>query len=326
MLALLVLLTFSAFAENRLREAAATAAAITGVVSSSGIITNCQSVHPRHVRAYDENVRPLECPHGPPMVPSSSADMDALIAQYGIELWPDASIKNTPEFQSFIFELRKFPVTLMNELRGAGARIRAVKGVGVTDDPTWNQQRDQAIANLNTLLAYNAAHPENVQPVPTTAAQILSDYERTADGRTIRYLSGKGGDVSTPSSIFPTRIVINALYRAPAEGADGRITMSSQGAVNLFLHEHAHTLDTLYGNHRLSQSRQFREAISTPQASAYIAKITSDYETDPTEGFAELFAYYHSCDEARQQMEREAPGLAQLFRGLTNVREFLARE
>lgn len=63
-------------------------------------------------------------------------------------------------------------------------------------------------------------------------------HAQTFDGRDWSVVPGSGGEVSEHYNI-PTRIVINSLNQ-------------NHGSSDLVLHEHAHTLDSLYGRHGIS--------------------------------------------------------------------------
>lgn len=131
----------------------------------------------------------------------------------------------------------------------------------------------------------------------------------TKDGRDWSKVPGSGGAVySFPKN--PTRIVVNHLY-------------DRHGSVNLVLHEHAHTLDHLYSEKDLSASKAWKALIEDEQNQNVMRGICGYYcLTDVRESFAELFAYYHACEETREHMEQVLPTIADFMRNLTNVKEF----
>lgn len=132
----------------------------------------------------------------------------------------------------------------------------------------------------------------------------------TFDGRSWRTVPGSGGYRNT----IPTRIVVNRLY----EG---------HGSINLVLHEHAHTLDSLYELRGVSNSRQWRQLHEAEETRNFLDAMATDYEKGSREeSFAELFAYYHACNETRWHMRWQAPNLAAFFEGFTSVREHMARD
>lgn len=137
---------------------------------------------------------------------------------------------------------------------------------------------------------------------------------RTAEGtREWINVPGAGG---LPSDGTPTRIAINHLY-------------DNHGSLNLVLHEHAHTLDSLYGEHTLSSSPAFRNLLtSSPRAEEFLNMLCADrYCTPdkPVEAFAELFTYYHGCAESKNHMEEIVPEIARFFSEFNSARDLLDR-
>lgn len=119
-------------------------------------------------------------------------------------------------------------------------------------------------------------------------------------------IPGSGG---FPQDHVPTRIVINRLK----EG---------HGSVNLYLHEHGHTLDAIYGEATISKSQGWLTAMAaTPNLTDFLNVWSPDgYNSKfPLETFAELFAQYHACDESRVQMETHIPLIADFFKNLTDA-------
>jgi hypothetical protein len=131
----------------------------------------------------------------------------------------------------------------------------------------------------------------------------------TFDGRPWSKIPGGGGSTARGYSITPTRIVINHLY-------DG------QGSADMLLHEHAHSLDSIYDYHGISHSRVWEELLSVePNHFDFMTKICGKYCTDNLEeGFAEYFANYHGCEQTRGQMEKEVPRIAEFFRRFTTTK------
>lgn len=183
---------------------------------------------------------------------------------------------------------------------------------------------------------------------PLFLEQFLFEYEKfplslrnemSREGGTIHLIQGKGvmDDVTWPSDIYtkdgrewdkvpgaggsiysypknPTRIVVNNLYHR-------------HGSVNLVLHEHAHTLDHLYSEKDISMSKTWTKLIQDEQNQNVMRGICGYYcLTDVRESFAELFAYYHACEETKQHMEQVLPSIAEFMAGLTNVKAFKASE
>lgn len=139
-----------------------------------------------------------------------------------------------------------------------------------------------------------------------------ADWVNTHDGRPWSQVPGSGGSLGNPPT--PTRIVINRLNQG-------------HGASNLFLHEYGHTLDSMYGNHAITATRQWRDALAADTRSReFIQSICGNYCNDaahPEEAFAELFSYYHACAETKNHMQAFMPAISNFFDKLTNVRALL---
>jgi hypothetical protein len=128
---------------------------------------------------------------------------------------------------------------------------------------------------------------------------------RTWDGRSWKDVPGAGGN---PRSGAPTRIVVNRLH----EG---------HGSVNLFLHEHAHALDSTYKTDGVSNSKTWKELLKKAHIKEYLSSICKkDYCLVPREAFAETFARFHENDETRADIEERAPEIAAMFNSLTSVK------
>lgn len=128
---------------------------------------------------------------------------------------------------------------------------------------------------------------------------------RTWDGRSWKDVPGAGGN---PRSGEPTRIVVNRLH----EG---------HGSVNLFLHEHAHALDSTYKTDEASNSRTWKALIKLPHIKEYLSSICKiNYCLVPREAFAETFARYYENEELRNDLSERAPELRSFFEGLQEVR------
>lgn len=155
----------------------------------------------------------------------------------------------------------------------------------------------------------------------TEAKGYQNSESRTFDGRAWSKVQGAGGSVSPGVIHNPTVIVINNIYNNTYGSAH------SHGSSNLFLHEHAHALDTLYGKNSISNSVTFQNLLKEETTKAYMNKIFGPYEQSRSdETFAEFFAYYNSCSAAAEQMRSEAPEMASFLQNLTSVNELLQRE
>lgn len=132
--------------------------------------------------------------------------------------------------------------------------------------------------------------------------------DRTFDGRSWENVPGSGG---IPRIKRPTRIVVNRFN----EG---------HGSINLFLHEHAHTLDYTYKIKGVSNSPLWRDLIARNEnVSTYLRKCGRYCNENENERFAELFALYHHSPESRQEMEEAIPEIANFFKTFTSIKEVM---
>lgn len=128
----------------------------------------------------------------------------------------------------------------------------------------------------------------------------------TFDGRSWKEVPGAGGN---PSSGRPTRIVVNRLH----EG---------HGSVNLFLHEHAHALDSTYKTDGASNSKSWKAILKLPHVREYLKTICKkDYCLVPREAFAETFARFYHSEELRGELLEKAPELYILFETLKEIKD-----
>lgn len=137
-------------------------------------------------------------------------------------------------------------------------------------------------------------------------------HDETFDGRDWSKVPGSGGEVSQHFNI-PTRIVVNSLNH-------------NHGSADLVLHEHAHTLDSLYGRHGISSSGTWHNLIGAqPSHLEFLKLLGGDYTSQhPEEAFAEAFAYYFNCEATKKHMEEEVPQLAEFFKNLSSVKDLLS--
>jgi hypothetical protein len=195
---------------------------------------------------------------------------------------------STQQLQAFIAEFNRFPQSLRDEMKDRGSQINLIVGNGVSEDPSWATQRSRA------------------------AASQRGSYDQTHDGRDQSTVPGAGGALFGYKT--PTRIVVNRLDYG--------------GSASLFLHEYGHTLDNMYGEHKITSSAGWQQALaSDAKSTQFLNTICADnYCTNsqyPEEGFAELFAYYHACPTTRAQMETELPAVSAFFRNLTSAKNYL---
>jgi hypothetical protein len=141
-----------------------------------------------------------------------------------------------------------------------------------------------------------------------------NDPRQKGDSRQWVNIPGAGGLVDENFNI-PTRIAINHLYQ-------------NHGASNLFLHEHAHTMDSLYGENGVSNSAQWRNLILRNQkVNSFTKQICGEYCLGrEEERFAELFAYYHNCEATKNHLEREIPEVAKFFKNLTSIQSIIDKK
>ena len=109
---------------------------------------------------------------------------------------------------------------------------------------------------------------------------------------------GSGGNKSSP-----TRIVINHLHER-------------HGASNLFLHEHAHALDSMKKNKGISDSPEWKAIMAAPNFSKFSTAVCGNYCELPDEAFAEMFSYYNACPASKKQLESEVPELAKYLKDM----------
>lgn len=128
----------------------------------------------------------------------------------------------------------------------------------------------------------------------------------TFDGRAWAKVPGSGG-VPWLRSKAPTRIVPNHLY-------------DQHGSINLFLHEHGHSLDSINENQQISKSAEWILISNHADTKKFLKVICGSYCTDNiNEGFAELFAYYHACSLTQKDVERYLPEVVTFFEDLSRT-------
>lgn len=202
--------------------------------------------------------------------------------------------------------------------------------------PTLDSLRPKMRANNITIMDNNTVQPSNV-------ARFLTEYDKFPEplrtemvgrGARIRLMEGTG--VGIDPSLTATRTTegtrnwvdvpgsggqINGGYNIPTRIAVNHL-YDKHGASNLILHEHAHTLDSIYGLQAVSNSAVWRNLMSTtPKSADFTRSICGQYCLDrEEERFAELFAYYFNCDATRQHLEAEVPEIAAFFSKLVDVK------
>ena len=224
------------------------------------------------------------------------------------------------DIEKFKFELLKIPNTLLVELVEAHGTIHLIDGTNVTEDPTWDSERNvktidnrdwanligsggSPIANRRTKL-YNLQLRESADKMKSYCKQVKNckDSHR------------KAMDPDFSEQTFPTRIVVNRMYNQMGH-------TSYHGSTNVVLHEQGHALDSIYATAGISSSETWKTVIASEPGIAKLLSIVNKSITtkNTVENFAELFAYYHACDATREHMVQEAPKVAAFFAGLKNV-------
>jgi hypothetical protein len=161
--------------------------------------------------------------------------------------------------------------------------------------------------SLRTEMVTRGARMTIMEGTGVAIDPTLTDA-KSFDGRDWSVVPGSGGEVSEHYNI-PTRIVINRLNHG-------------HGTTDLVLHEHAHTLDSLYGRRGISSSDEWLVLFKGHNEFARL--MYGNYTANSSEeAFAELFAYYHDCETTKKHMEEEAPELAAFFQNLTSVKNYL---
>lgn len=193
---------------------------------------------------------------------------------------------------NFHKEFQKFPSSLMEEMLTMKADIHILQGTGVMEDPTWEKEH-----------VVSGSGGRGWDIVPGSGG---FPYFKMAGGHSI-----------------PTRIVVNQLYNTTNE-------IGGHGSENLFLHEHGHSLDSLYDAHDISATPKFRMLFSEENL-PYLRSIcpTHCFTKDGinyVEAFAETFTHYNACDASRINMERKAPEIADFFVGFNSVKDYKIQE
>lgn len=221
--------------------------------------------------------------------------------------------------EEFLFEYKKFPASLRQELIEANASINLITGNSVTDDPTWKRE------HVLTFDKRNWADTVGAGGSPSGTNQSVKAYVEN-----LKYIAGMkkycshpaitcdkdwSQEVPKPVIEYPSRIVVNELYLDQKGNA-------AHGSVNLFLHEHGHALDSIYSTNGVSKSEAWVNLVSTPEIRDYMKVVCKDPQyclNNNNEAFAELLAYHFSCEGSRKHMERNAPQLAEYFQNLNRI-------
>jgi hypothetical protein len=167
------------------------------------------------------------------------------------------------DIRKFVAELKRFPSDLYESGKSRGARILLLVGSGVTADPNFR---------------------------PTQSPTSNGTVERSWST-----LPGVGGAIYSRPPV-PTRIVVNHLY-------DGH------GSRSLVMHEHMHTLDFMFMTNGFSQSQAWTALRSNDKMIKLMDTLDKGTtqphycKDNPEESLAEMFAYYHGCQQAKDQVK-----------------------
>lgn len=229
---------------------------------------------------------------------------------------------NVRHLEEFFFEYNKFPESLREEMIENNASINIIAGRAVTEDPTWDAKI------MTTFDQRNWSEVVGAGGFPYVTTGERRAYEKEVEFIALtkkrcsdrRVKCDKGWQELEPKVVvndYPTRIVVDKLY------TDQSLKTRSHGSVNLFLHEHAHSLDSLYSANGVSHSKEWQKIAQSDKAQLYMSAVClepSYCKNNINESFAELFAYYHACESSRQHMERNAPEIANYFKNLTRIK------
>lgn len=220
------------------------------------------------------------------------------------------------DLEKFQYEYNKFPESLREEMLENYSTLHLITGHGVTDDQTWDSR------DVTTFDGRPWSEVPGAGGAPYMTVNQKESYERELGyiRDMQKYCShprvncDKDWTNEKPKTVIkdhPTRIVVNNLY-------------TRHGSVNLFLHEQAHSLDSLYSSGGVSKSLEWKNLVVSSEAQEYMKVVCTSIDyclKNDNEAFAELFAYYHACDGTREHMERNAPNVASYFQNLTRIKE-----
>ncbi len=167
------------------------------------------------------------------------------------------------------------------------------------------QEYNKFPASLRNEIIRNGGSITLIQGSGVTNDPSWRGSRSTNDGRSWDEVPGSGG---APYARMPTRIVVNMLNQ-------------NHGSSNLFLHEHAHSLDSTYSASGVSSSRTWKTLMEgNPEVADFLSECGGYCNNDERERFAELFSLYHDSGSSRSEMESAIPNIAAFFANLTSVR------
>lgn len=215
--------------------------------------------------------------------------------------------------QDFIFEYHKFPAHLRNLMIANGASIHLVFGQSVMESPAWNQDVTSTFDGRNQAEVAGAGGAPFANKMQLDGIAKMQQHAQTMRTFCRQHPNNPScaNEIKIPDYVeAPTIIVANKL------GAD------HHGSVNLVLHEHAHSLDSLYADQGISTSPEWQALHGDEEIRDYMRIVCKGNGAiyclnNSNESFAELFAYYHACQESKSHLEKNAARLASYFRSLT---------
>lgn len=260
------------------------------------------------------------CPEfqGAPVPAYSNGDYSKFLKDNNVTLATNVSLY---EMEHFIDHYNKVPLSLRTELIREGATINLIHGDSIADDPSWDKstpanpedwRTGSSMIGVSGWPFYQKQAKEYNKELTDkyTYLQQLCALQRFNPDCKIDYSDSALKAKLLPDN-FPTRIVVNYL-----------------DAAGLVLHEIGHSLDLLYSKGNISSSARWETLLQEEPDSGNFLKMLCEGQycyTRKHEGFAELFSYYHSCDNTRTQMEKEIPRIADFFKNLSSVEDYIKK-
>jgi len=149
-----------------------------------------------------------------------------------------------------------------------------------------------------------------------TPIKLLSYESLLEDPSFENYIS----QISTHSSDGRQWSDVPAVTANPRRWGAGIWILSKKlhlpGSENLFQHEFAHALDWLINDDRFTSAVLWKAFVKEESTKKFLEKICGDYclEQDD-EAFAEIYAFYYSCEASRNYMLKAIPA----FENILNV-------
>lgn len=224
---------------------------------------------------------------------------------------PTFDLKN---LQEFLAEYFKVPDRHRMEMLKNEASIHLIHGGSVMDDPTWDPNNQVTFdGRLQSSVAGSGGNPAGLKKSRKyiKSMQKYCSYTTSVD----KDECDKDWTKEEPKD-YPTRIVLNHMNSEKG--------LSFHGSVNVTLHEYGHGMDNLFESGGVSKSKNWQLIFNNKEIRDYMAVACKRAEyclENANEAFAELFAYYTSCDETRDHMVKNSPILAKYFEKLSLKKE-----